>query len=478
MYNDLEQIAQLQFAKDSESISAKTRERVREMQNEYAALSAASGSLRSGQQEAAIGRTQMEGSESLIRALFSIWVELVKRRRGHIAQQDVAFIANKVDGYASSQTRNLRTAFRHQRTGAVVNLLGQEAELRMNAASASARRDLQIMAKEHEAFPKKDDDGQRNSQHGREEGIVTRHTAEVLNILIASPSDVAEERDVVERVIYDWNASHFDSMGVLLHPIRWESHSYPASGDRPQAIINKQIVESGDILIGIFGYKLGTPTGTAQSGTIEEIEEFRKTEKYVALYFSTANVPRSADPDQLEALQTYKKVRQKDTLYFEFSDAPGLRNHLTRQLPKIVEEVRRKLNLIAASPKLSSESSASTAFNREQDNSPVHMSTLLADLISELEDNLDRASRPRTGDTYRRPSTKVWFENRNKIALPPNIIQNLKSTYNQISSWADEVASGLSPNIGSMQLNLTVSELKQSLPSLVEQLRRLEKPGL
>jgi hypothetical protein len=81
------------------------------------------------------------------------------------------------------------------------------------------------------------------------------------------------------------------------------------SGVRPQAILNKQIVESGDILIGIFGYRLGTPTGKAQSGTIEEIEEFRKAGKYVALYFSTADVPRTADRDQLKALEDYQPAR-------------------------------------------------------------------------------------------------------------------------------------------------------------------------
>src|SRR5271156_831074 len=106
------------------------------------------------------------------------------------------------------------------------------------------------------------------------EATLTRRTAELLNILLASPSDVAEERNVVERVILAWNASHLESMGVMLHPVRWEHDAYPASGDRPQGILNKQIVESGDVLIVIFGHRLGTSTGRAQSGTIEEIEEF------------------------------------------------------------------------------------------------------------------------------------------------------------------------------------------------------------
>ena len=164
-------------------------------------------------------------------------------------------------------------------------------------------------------------------------------TAIVLNVLIASPSDVGQERNVVTEVIHAWNAVHYRTTGIMLHPVRWETHSYPASGDRPQAILNKQIVESGDILIGIFGYKLGTPTGKAQSGTIEEIEEFREAGKYVALYFSKADVPRSADRDQLKALEDYQRERQKDTLYGTFGTAEELRLLVTQHLPRIVADV-------------------------------------------------------------------------------------------------------------------------------------------
>ncbi len=164
-------------------------------------------------------------------------------------------------------------------------------------------------------------------------------TAVVFNVLIASPSDVTEERDVVTSAIYAWNAAHHPTAGIMLNPVRWETHSYPASGDRPQAIINKQIVESGDILIGIFGHKLGTPTGTAQSGTIEEIEEFRKAGKYVALYFSTADAAPNADRDQLKALEDYQRERQRDTLYGTFRTPDELRLRVMQHLPRIVAEV-------------------------------------------------------------------------------------------------------------------------------------------
>jgi hypothetical protein len=171
--------------------------------------------------------------------------------------------------------------------------------------------------------------------------------ADVLNVLIASPSDVNQEKDAVIAAIHDWNAtnSHPDTLNILLQPIRWETHSFPESGDRPQALLNRQIVTRGDFLIGIFGTRLGTPTGVADSGTIEEIEEFRKAGKYVALYFSNAPVPRDVDRKQLEALELYKKARQADTKYEVFSDPDDLRRQVLQHLTGIVMSVAKPLQL-------------------------------------------------------------------------------------------------------------------------------------
>ncbi len=476
MYEDLEQIAKLKFGGEMESISLQTRERVKEMQNKYAALTGSSG-VRSGPHEASVGRAQIHGAERLVRALFQIWVDLLNKRNGHISRADIAFITNKVNGYAGTTKAHLHTAFSQQRMGAVVNVLTQEAEMRMHAVVAEARRELEIMVREHEAFPMSSVVVTMPLQAGNlyKEGRPTRHSAEVLNVLIASPSDVNEERTVVEKAIHDWNASHFSSTGIMLNPVKWESHAYPASGDRPQAIINRQIVESGDILIGIFGYKLGTPTGEAQSGTIEEIEEFRKAGRYVALYFSTADVPRGADRTQLEALESYKKDRQKDTLYFEFEDVSSLRDHLIRHLPKIVHEVREGLNLPGLAQGSSPESTAPVNNGgRPNGHSPTHSTTLLADIVSELEDNLSSARAPRVGDVYKRPSNQAWKDFRNKVSIPEDLRNRLAFSYRQIDEWLDIVASGLSPNIGSIALELKVGDLRRDLPNLITELKKLE----
>lgn len=172
-----------------------------------------------------------------------------------------------------------------------------------------------------------------------------RNRPGVLNVLIASPSDVQQERDAVTVAIYAWNASHTASLRVLLNPVRWETHSFPQSGQRPQRLINRQIVETGDILIGIFGNRLGTPTGTAASGTLEEIEHFRATGKYVGLYFSTADVPRGVDRTQLDAVEAYRKEREADTLYASFVSPDDLREQVSQHLPHMVATVAANLNL-------------------------------------------------------------------------------------------------------------------------------------
>ena len=470
MYENLEPIARLKFNKEMEDISARTREKVRKAQNQYVTRTAGA-SVRSGQHEASIGRMYIESAEELGRYLYQTWVDLIQRRNGHLSRRDLSFVVGKIREFAATRKVHLRQAFGNQGLGAALNPLREEADRRMDALTSSASRDLEILVREQEELPQKTDEKTGRPAEVHPELPRTRHFANVLNILIASPSDVAEEREVVTRTIYEWNAAHFSATGILLNPVKWESHSYPASGDRPQAIVNKQIVESGDILIGIFGHKLGTPTGVAQSGTIEEIEEFRTAGKYVALYFSTADVPRSADRAQLEALESYQRERQKDTLFFTFSDPRALHDHLTGHLPKIVQELRRQLRLVDPEP--GPEPTSPPRVSESPVGVVTRASPLLADVISELEDNLDRASRPRAGDAYRRPSNRAWLENRNKVTVPAETQARVKAAYDQIGSWSDILSTGLHPDMGSVELNMIVSGLRLSLPPLIDELRRL-----
>jgi predicted nucleotide-binding protein len=98
---------------------------------------------------------------------------------------------------------------------------------------------------------------------------------------------------------------------------------------------------------------------------------------------------------------------------------------------------------------------------------------LMADLISELEDNLESARAPRVGDVYSRPSNRVWKDSRNKLNIPPDLHRRVADAYRQIDQWQDIVASGVSPNMGNMALELKVNDLRNDLPNLISELKKV-----
>src|SRR5258706_8401132 len=99
------------------------------------------------------------------------------------------------------------------------------------------------------------------------------YTANVVRVMIASPSDVVQERRVIRDVIEEWTAVHAEDRRTVLLPVGWETHSSPDMGDRPQAVLNKQLLKSCDLIVAVFWTRLGSPTGAAASGTVEEINE-------------------------------------------------------------------------------------------------------------------------------------------------------------------------------------------------------------
>jgi|GEM_PF-3652764 hypothetical protein len=92
----------------------------------------------------------------------------------------------------------------------------------------------------------------------------------VYRILIASPSDVEDEREIAVTVIQEWNNLYSYSRKVALLPLRWETHTAPEYGTRPQEVINLAIVDECDLLVGIFWTRIGSPTGIGDSGTLED----------------------------------------------------------------------------------------------------------------------------------------------------------------------------------------------------------------
>ena len=66
----------------------------------------------------------------------------------------------------------------------------------------------------------------------------------VFDVFVASPSDVTEERGVLEEVLIELNQIWKKTLGLRLDLIRWETHTRPGFGDDAQDVINQEIPDN------------------------------------------------------------------------------------------------------------------------------------------------------------------------------------------------------------------------------------------
>ena len=163
--------------------------------------------------------------------------------------------------------------------------------------------------------------------------------AEVVRVLIASPGDTGQARVLLRDVLQEWNSLHAEDSKVMLLPVMWERDATPEMGDRPQGIINKQLVDASDVLIGIFWTRLGTPTSEAESGTAEEIERFIRAGKPVLIYFSQEPVvPDSVDADEYKRLNTFRESLKARGLFDGYSSQEELWRKATAALTRTIRQ--------------------------------------------------------------------------------------------------------------------------------------------
>lgn len=172
--------------------------------------------------------------------------------------------------------------------------------------------------------------------------------ANVVKVLIASPGDTKEERNAVEGAIGDWNASRAEQAQAVMLPWRWERHAVPRLGSTAQGVINEQAVDRADVVIALFDSRLGTETAEHVSGTAEEILRANEAGKPVHVYFSSEDLPRDADLEQVAALRAFKQRLEDEGLLGSYA-SPG---DLAYQARSALEDDLTRLGL--AEPKLQS----------------------------------------------------------------------------------------------------------------------------
>jgi hypothetical protein len=129
--------------------------------------------------------------------------------------------------------------------------------------------------------------------------------ASVYRVMIASPGDVLPERDFIEKVIVAWNDEHSEERGVVFLPVRWERAS-PRQGAAGQDVVNEDLVDISDVLIGVFWQSVGHRTRTSPSGSVEEVRRFSTAGKLHCVLFKRVSDP-PPETDQYRELQAFKQ---------------------------------------------------------------------------------------------------------------------------------------------------------------------------
>lgn len=190
----------------------------------------------------------------------------------------------------------------------------------------------------------RDLDDRRFLRHISEEGQVKPQTR-ILRIVVASPSDVQPERDVLPSIIEEVNRGVANDRGLHLVLSRWETDTHPGfHAEGPQGLIDPILkVTDCDLLIGIFWKRFGTPTANGKTGTEHEFglayEAWQeKKSPQIFVYFNQkAYTPKSkAETEQWGQVLEFKDKFPKEGLWWSYKGKPQfeklVRAHLTNYI--------------------------------------------------------------------------------------------------------------------------------------------------
>lgn len=155
----------------------------------------------------------------------------------------------------------------------------------------------------------------------------------VYDLLISCPSDIAPFVSQLETAINYFNNHYGRNNKIGIRSVYWSEDTYSTMGKAPQDIINQQIVENSDMVVGVFWTRFGTPTKKYESGTEEEIEKMIEDGKQVFLYFLDKPIhPSSFDHEQYSKISKFKDKHKNDGIYFTLYDEISLARKFYEQL--------------------------------------------------------------------------------------------------------------------------------------------------
>lgn len=163
-------------------------------------------------------------------------------------------------------------------------------------------------------------------------------------VMIASPSDVQAERKATEDVIRKYNAEvRFSKSQHRLETGRWELDTALGAAEDAQDLIDEDITDTVDLVVGIFFTKLGTASSKDASYTIGELKRCIEAGKPVLILFNDDNIPRTANYEEVSRVDDFrknpKKYLGKSVLYATYKGVNEFREVFRNEITKVMNKI-------------------------------------------------------------------------------------------------------------------------------------------
>jgi len=162
---------------------------------------------------------------------------------------------------------------------------------------------------------------------------------EELRVFVSGPDDVEVEKSLVRKVIDELNKTVAKSQGRVLVSVS-AGDVYPSLGRAQETINNQLKPQESDIFIGVIWNRLGTPTGAADSGTVEEFnlahgDNELERRPHVMYYLSQKQSPPPDNPESIEQMGRalgFKKRLQEVCFFKRFGSDDEFERTLRKDL--------------------------------------------------------------------------------------------------------------------------------------------------
>jgi hypothetical protein len=175
----------------------------------------------------------------------------------------------------------------------------------------------------------------------------------ILDIFLSSPSDVEDERNIVEKTVNELNREFVNNEGRTVNLMRWETSALSGVGADAQDVVDRALFHRYDLYVGIIGHRFGTPTLQAGSGTEEEfnraIQRYEQGDRSIDISFFVRDtaLPPDVDTVQLERVRTFKKkLTESGVLSLKYEHLDDFRRMVERH---IREYAKKKIDAYLAS---------------------------------------------------------------------------------------------------------------------------------